>query len=60
MYWKSTFNVWDKIDYIDGLNSQFQIEDITSDTVYHCNSINIFMCGLSYDVQYNRLLNVHK
>jgi len=53
MYWKSTLNLWDKIDYLDSLNSQFQTEDITSNTVNHCNSINIYVCGVGYRMTYS-------
>lgn len=38
MYCKLTLNLYDKIDYIDSLNSQFRIEDITGSTQY-CKSL---------------------
>jgi len=47
---KPILNVWDNIDYIDSLNSQYQIKDMTSNTVNHCNSINIYVCGVGYRI----------
>lgn len=48
MYCKLTLNLHDKIDYIDSLNSQFRIVDITGNNVNHCNSINIYVYGMGY------------